>query len=152
MNLITLIISTFFDGLRCCWRLFLRFLDFVLVYLTPLDYCHILYWLIGTGCCFSCFNCLSRSFNDSSLLCFVDEFDLDGTFPLVLLFSELSICMVSFLLGRIMVSLDFLLITMLLLLRFNMSEHVFVYMGVYISMHAPVCVCVCTCIYVSIYI
>ena len=57
------------------------------------------------------------------LLCFADDFDLGGTFAWVLLVvSDLSICMVSYLLGWILVSLDFLFITLLLLLRFNMSE------------------------------
>ena len=54
--------------------------------------------------CTSCFSCLK--------FCFVDEFDLDGAFALVFfMFSDLSICMVSCLLGWILVSLDFLLIS-----------------------------------------
>ena len=69
------------------------------------------------------YRCLIWSFNDYSSICFIDEFDHDGAFPLILLmFSDLSFCMVSLLLRWILVSPDFFLITVLLLLRFNMSE------------------------------
>ena len=74
--------------------------------------------------CTSCFSCLIWSFNDSTLFCFVDVFDPHGTSPLLLLmFSDLSICVVSHLLGWILLSLDFLLLTVWLLLHFNMSEY-----------------------------
>ena len=69
--------------------------------------------------CTHCFSCFIWSFNDYSSFCFA-EFDINGAFPLILLiFSDLSICMISCLLGWILVSLDFLLITVLLVLRFN---------------------------------
>ena len=112
MKLITLIISTFFwrpsmllEAFECCARKFdaAWLLLFSLLLELFLRYCT------------SCFSCLIWSFNDSSSFCFVDEFDLDGAFSLVLLmFSNLIICMVSYLLGWILVSLDFILITVLL--------------------------------------
>ena len=71
----------------------------------------------------SCFNCSIWSFNDYSSFCFVDKFDLSGTFlSILLMFIDSSIGMVSWLLGWILVSLYFLFITVLILLYFNMSE------------------------------
>ena len=60
---------------------------------------------------------------DSSLFCPVDELDLDGNFPLILLiFNDLSTCMLSSLFGWILVELDFLIIVVKPFLRFSMSE------------------------------
>ena len=73
--------------------------------------------------CTSSCSCLIWSFNGFSSFYFVDKFDLDGAFPLVLfMLSDLIICMVSCFLCWILVLLDFLLITVLILWRFNMSE------------------------------
>ena len=71
----------------------------------------------------SCFNCFIWSFNDYSSFCFVDKFDLSGTFlSILLMFIDSIIGMLSWLLGWILVSLHFLFITVLVLLYFNMSE------------------------------
>ena len=71
----------------------------------------------------SCFSYLIWIFNDSSSFCLADEFDPDGAFPSVLLmFSNLNICVVSCLLTWMLVSLDFLFTIVLLLFRFDMSE------------------------------
>ena len=70
--------------------------------------------------------CLICLFNPSSLVWFVDELDRDGGFPLLfLMFSAFSysIVVLRWVVVDIFVLLDFLSMSILLRLRFNMSEY-----------------------------
>ena len=87
-------------------------------------------WFLLDESCFklsisSC-RCLICLLNPSSLVWFVDELDRDGAFPLSsLMFSAFScsIVVLCWVVVDIFVLLDFLSISVLLRLRFNMSEY-----------------------------
>ena len=87
-------------------------------------------WFLLDASCFklsisSC-KCLICLLNPSSLVWFVDELDRDGGFPLLfLMFSAFScsIVVLCWVVVDIFVLLDFLSISVLLRLRFNMSEY-----------------------------
>ena len=87
-------------------------------------------WFLLDESCFKLSNsscrCLICLLNPSSLLWFVDELDRDGGFPLLfLMFSAFScsIVVLCWVVVDIFVLLDFLSISVLLRLRFNMSEY-----------------------------
>ena len=87
-------------------------------------------WFLHDESCFKLSNsscrCLICLLNPSSLLWFVDELDRDGGFPLLfLMFSAFScsIVVLCWVVVDIFVLLDFLSISVLLRLRFNMSEY-----------------------------
>ena len=87
-------------------------------------------WFLLHESCFkvsisSC-RCLICLFSPSSLVWFVDELDCDGGFPLLfLMFSAFScsVVVLCWVVVDIFVLLDFLFMSVLLRLRFNMSEY-----------------------------
>ena len=121
IKLMTLMISTF-----CCWPPSFLAVAFV-VWLC--DW-FISDWFLLDESCFklsnSSWRCLICLLNPSSLLWFVNELDRDGGFPLLfLMFSAFScsIVVLCWVVVDIFVLLDFLSISVLLRLRFNMSEY-----------------------------
>ena len=131
IKLITLIISTF-----CCWPP--SMMEAVWKFFGCCFCCSVNWlrdwfisdWFLLDESCFKLSNsscrCLICLLNPSSLLWFVDELDRDGGFPLLfLMFSAFScsIVVLCWVVVDIFVLLDFLSISVLLRLRFNMSEY-----------------------------
>ena len=132
IKLITLMISTY-----CCWPP--SMMETVWKFFGCWFYCSVDWlrdsfindWFLLDASCFklsisSC-KCLICLLNPSSLVWFVDELDRDGGFPLLfLMFSAFScsIVVLCWVVVDIFVLLDFLSISVLLRLRFNMSEYI----------------------------
>ena len=84
-------------------------------------------WFLLDESCFklsisSC-KCLICLLNPSSLVWFVDELDRDGGFPLLFLMFSVFSCSIVVLYWVVFVLPDFLSMSVLLHLRFNMSEY-----------------------------